>query len=202
MAERARTAAPRAEVRVGNASTLNFDDGSFDVVLSSFVVFFMEDPTAALREWRRVLAPEGRLVMATWNGGDPRWSWERDVRMPFISDIGPGTLEEIMAAVGLIARFDEPAKVEDELRVADFTPEAIEPHAIDFTFETEDAWWEWNWSHGARVFLEALSAESQERFRGNAYDAMQALRTDDGFPRRFTAIFSRADGAPPEIANS
>lgn len=97
-----------------------------------------------------------------------------------------------MASVGLITRFDEPVKVEDELRIADFAPVAVEPHAIEFTFESEDAWWDWNWSHGARVFLEALSTESQERFRGNAYDAMQPLRTNDGFPRRFTAIFSRA----------
>jgi biotin carboxylase len=122
--------------------------------------------------------------------------------MPFISEIGSATLEQLMASVGLIARFDEPVKVEDELRIADFEPEAVEPHAIESTFENEDAWWDWNWSHGARVFLEALPAGSQERFRGNAYDAMQSLRTDNGFPRRFTAIFSRARSATQEIDNS
>jgi ubiquinone/menaquinone biosynthesis C-methylase UbiE len=39
MAERARAAAPDAEVVVGDAAELPFDDGSFDVVLSAFVVF-------------------------------------------------------------------------------------------------------------------------------------------------------------------
>src|SRR5215218_1498029 len=80
MAERARAAAPRAEVIVGDAASLPFDDGSFDVVLSSFVVFFLPDPTEALSEWARVLAPEGRIVMSTWGSGDPRWSFDRDIR--------------------------------------------------------------------------------------------------------------------------
>jgi ubiquinone/menaquinone biosynthesis C-methylase UbiE len=54
MAERARQAVPTAEVVVGDAGALPFADGSFDVVLSAFTVFFMSDPTAALVEWRRV----------------------------------------------------------------------------------------------------------------------------------------------------
>src|SRR5205807_3993174 len=95
MAERARAAAPEAEVLVGDASVLPFEDESFDLVLSAFVVFFMPDPTAALREWGRVLKPGGRLVMATWTGGDPRWSWERGVRAPYARAIDPGRLREM-----------------------------------------------------------------------------------------------------------
>jgi O-methyltransferase / aklanonic acid methyltransferase len=57
MAERARAAAPSADVRVGDAAHLEFADGSFDVVLSAFVVFFMADPTRrreAVQQRRRV----------------------------------------------------------------------------------------------------------------------------------------------------
>src|SRR4051794_33898070 len=61
MAARAREAVPGAEVVVGDAAVLPFDDESFDVVMSSFVIFFIADPTAALREWRRVLRPGGRV---------------------------------------------------------------------------------------------------------------------------------------------
>ena len=71
-------------------------------------------------------------------------------------------------------------------------PEVVQRHAIEFTFENEDAWWAWTWSHASRVFLEALSEESVQRFRQNAYDAMQPLRAEAGFARRFTAIFSRS----------
>ena len=192
MAERARVAAPDAHVVVGDAASLPFDDASFDVVLSSFVVFFLDDPTAALREWRRVIAPGGRLVMSTWNGGDPRWSWEREARMKFVSEIGPDALEEMGQGLALVARFDEEAKVEDELRMAGYAPGAVARHAIEFVYPDEDGWWDWNWSHGSRIFLEALSADAQERFRVAAYEAMQPLRTEAGLPRTYTALFSQA----------
>jgi len=40
-------------------------DGSFDVVLSSLGLQFVPDKASALREMRRVLAPDGRLAIAT-----------------------------------------------------------------------------------------------------------------------------------------
>jgi SAM-dependent methyltransferase len=192
MAERARAAAPGARVVVGDAASLPFEDASFDVVLSAFVIFFMADPTAALREWARVLRPGGRMVLATWNGTDPRWAWERDVRMPYAREIDPPLLQELMKGIASLGRFDEQAKVEDELRAAGLTPEAVVPHEIEFVFGREDDWWDWNWSHGSRVFLEALSDDARERFRRDAYEAMQKNRVGVGFPRTYTGLFTRA----------
>jgi ubiquinone/menaquinone biosynthesis C-methylase UbiE len=48
-----------------NAESLPLADGSFDVVVSSLGLQFVADKTSALREMRRVLAPEGRLAIAT-----------------------------------------------------------------------------------------------------------------------------------------
>lgn len=48
-----------------NAESLPLPDGSFDVVVSSLGLQFVTDKTSALREMRRVLAPEGRLAIAT-----------------------------------------------------------------------------------------------------------------------------------------
>jgi SAM-dependent methyltransferase len=44
---------------------LPFDDGAFDVVVASLVMHYMEDWGLALREFRRVLVPGGRLVIST-----------------------------------------------------------------------------------------------------------------------------------------
>ena len=49
----------------GNAESLPLPDGSFDVVLSSLGMQFVPDKASALREMRRVLAPDGRLAVAT-----------------------------------------------------------------------------------------------------------------------------------------
>ena len=48
-----------------SAESLPLADESFDVVLSSLGLQFVPDKAAALREMRRVLAPNGRLAIAT-----------------------------------------------------------------------------------------------------------------------------------------
>lgn len=54
---------PPIEWRQGSASALPFPDQSFDAVLSQQMLQFASDPTAALREMHRVLAPGGRAAV-------------------------------------------------------------------------------------------------------------------------------------------
>jgi ubiquinone/menaquinone biosynthesis C-methylase UbiE len=192
MAERARAAAPSAEVHVGDAMSLAFEDGSFDVVLSAFTVFFMPDPTAALTEWRRVLAPGGRIVLSTWAANDPRWNFERDIRRRCLAELGPAFIEEMKSDFALLERFDDAEKVAAELRDAGFTDVESAQDRREFVFGDEQAWWDWQWSHAARLVLEALSDHSRERLRAEVTEAMQQLRTQNGFPRTYTAVLTRA----------
>jgi len=53
------------EWQEANAESVPFADESFDVVVSSLGLQFVADRTSALREMRRVLAPGGRLAIAT-----------------------------------------------------------------------------------------------------------------------------------------
>lgn len=57
---------PQVEWRQGNATSLPFDDMSFDAVVSQFALMYFPDRVAALREMWRVLAPAGRLAVAAW----------------------------------------------------------------------------------------------------------------------------------------
>lgn len=52
---------------VANASCLPFPDGSFDIVFHRMVAEHFEEPSAAMRECARVLAPGGTLVFLTPN---------------------------------------------------------------------------------------------------------------------------------------
>jgi ubiquinone/menaquinone biosynthesis C-methylase UbiE len=45
-----------------DAETLPFDDGQFDAIYSQVVLYRLPDPSRALREIRRVLAPGGRYL--------------------------------------------------------------------------------------------------------------------------------------------
>ena len=51
--------------------TLPFDDASFDLVYANFVVEHLGRPAAALAEWRRLLRPDGRVVLLTSNRSSP-----------------------------------------------------------------------------------------------------------------------------------
>ena len=64
MLRRLRRRAPTpVRVTQAPAESLSFPDGSFDVVVSTFVLCTAADPVAALAEVVRVLRPDGRLVL-------------------------------------------------------------------------------------------------------------------------------------------
>ena len=60
-------AARRAELRVGDAESLDFGDSSFDLVYSYHALEHIGRPRAALEEMRRVLKPGGGAWIGTPN---------------------------------------------------------------------------------------------------------------------------------------
>jgi SAM-dependent methyltransferase len=98
--EQARVKASREGLEIdwteGNAESLPYDDGSFDVVCSSFGVIFAPDTEAAAHELGRVCAAGGRLGLTTWKpneglhaiyskleeaGADPTEDWGHPERV-------------------------------------------------------------------------------------------------------------------------
>jgi SAM-dependent methyltransferase len=87
-----RIAAGTAEIVQGDAVALPWEDGRFSVVASLNCLKFVPDPPKALREMRRVLRPDGRLVLTIDKQSDKwgrsgevdamgQWQWsEEDVR--------------------------------------------------------------------------------------------------------------------------
>ncbi|HTY15577.1 MAG TPA: methyltransferase domain-containing protein [Methanoregulaceae archaeon] len=57
----------------GDAEKLPFDDGSFDIIVTRHLLWTVPHPEIALREWYRVLAPNGRVLIidGVWNDGSP-----------------------------------------------------------------------------------------------------------------------------------
>ncbi|MEU3454848.1 class I SAM-dependent methyltransferase [Micromonospora sp. NPDC006766] len=60
---------PGACVQQCDATNLPFSDASFDTVIANHMLYHLDDPVAALREFARVLRPGGRLAVAV-NGRD------------------------------------------------------------------------------------------------------------------------------------
>jgi SAM-dependent methyltransferase len=61
---------PGAHYQPARIEQLPFSDHSFDFVFSNSVIFYVDPPAKALKEFSRVLKPSGRLMFTTIN----RWS--------------------------------------------------------------------------------------------------------------------------------
>jgi SAM-dependent methyltransferase len=109
----ARSRLPDADLRQGDVESLPYDDDSFDLVTSFNAIQFATDPAAALREAKRVLAPNGQCAIVTWGDYarcDIRWVFSEIGKLmpapppgaegPFALS-APGKLEAMVAAVGL-----------------------------------------------------------------------------------------------------
>jgi len=62
------------DLKQGDATRLPWPDGSFDLVLSANTFFFIADPAPVLTEIRRVLVPDGSVVIGTVPGPLPQAS--------------------------------------------------------------------------------------------------------------------------------
>lgn len=70
-------ASGRCEVVLGDVAELPFENGAFDYVCAFETVYFWPEPTCALAEARRVLAPGGTLLICNEADG----THEQDYRM-------------------------------------------------------------------------------------------------------------------------
>jgi ubiquinone/menaquinone biosynthesis C-methylase UbiE len=104
----------RLDLQEGLADRLPFADGTFDLVLSSFVLQLVPDRPRALREARRVLAPGGWIGYVAWRQDrtpfEPDAAWDRAldaVDAPDVaaeSDDRAGDIPSARAAVGQLRR--------------------------------------------------------------------------------------------------
>ncbi|WP_392536245.1 class I SAM-dependent methyltransferase [Nostoc sp. C117] len=60
------SAYPQVSFQIASASNLPFDNDSFDVIVSANAFHYFDDPLTALKEMRRVLKPDGKVIILDW----------------------------------------------------------------------------------------------------------------------------------------
>ena len=94
-----RIAAGTAEIVLGDAMALPWEDGHFSVVASVNCLKFVPEPPKALSEMSRVLRPDGRLVLTIDKQSDKwgrsgevdafgQWQWSVDDARRMIEEAG------------------------------------------------------------------------------------------------------------------
>jgi SAM-dependent methyltransferase len=106
---------------------LPFDDGTFDLVYSNFVVEHLEDPAATFREFRRVLRPDGWLVILTSNRSNPLMAAARAMPQSLrvlVKRRGAGAADRDVFPARY--RANTPAALEAATLAAGLTPSSVE----------------------------------------------------------------------------
>ena len=145
------------EFRSGDMTQLPFDDGSFDVVVCVFGIFFVPDMEAALRELKRVLRSGGRLAITTWG---PRffepastafWESVRSVRPDLYKGFNPwDRISEVDAVCSLLTA----AGLENVEAVAESDSQPV---------NSPEDWWAMIMGSGYRGTVAQLDPADQER---------------------------------------
>lgn len=170
---------PDVEFLEADFTDLPLDDGSIQVVLAVHALLFADDRVAALREWRRVAEPGGRISLS----------------VPGPGDVVPATvLHGVYDEYGIVWGDDYPTQPE----IADWAEAAgwsgVETGAdptIAITLASEDLFRAWLSVGSRRRATADWSPERRDRF---ARDLMAATPrgADGGFRFPFGALYLTA----------
>ncbi|GAA2787837.1 hypothetical protein GCM10010470_22900 [Saccharopolyspora taberi] len=147
---------------------------SFDVVVASFVVFFLPDPVAGLRSWHGLLKPGGRAGVSTFGADDPRWAGVREVFRPFVPPAMAWTWAARAGLFASVASFDR------AVESAGFTGVSSVERSYPVTFADPAEWIAWSWSHGQRMFWELVPEDRLAAVHEAVLAELEPLREPDG----------------------
>jgi ubiquinone/menaquinone biosynthesis C-methylase UbiE len=174
-AKEATDAGLRVVIRVGDAQKPPFEDEVFDLVASSLVIFFLPDPLAALRAWRELLVPEGRVGVSTFGDFSPAW---KEVDKVFAAYIPTQMADPRTQSAE--TPFASDAGVERLLVEAGFTDVRTTTVTVPVRFDDAEHWERWTWSVGQRRMWEAVPADERRHVREAAYAQLDRCRDGDG----------------------
>lgn len=149
-----------AEVLVGDAESLPFDDGLFDAVLCGFGLFFFADTMRALAEIKRVLRPGGGFAVSTFTrkGSDSMdATWSRI-----------GVFMPVPAAAEHERRFDERSHLVNAMADAGFEDAEVTESPFEVVLSDIDAWMNWLGTMEFGEYLARMTPEMLDQFRRSA----------------------------------
>ncbi len=159
---------------------LKFEDCAFDVVISASALFGFADIPGALREWRRVVRPGGRVAFSSFG---PEFS--RDSRMLRKTIAKYGT-----ASPPNVGRLDTIEDCVSQLVDAGFGNIQTATEELGYYHPDLDAYWQEVMSSMRRIPLEKLDQVTAERVREEHLGEMKAFVREKGLWRPVPTLFA------------
>lgn len=161
--------------RVGDAEAPDVERGAWDVVLASLVLFFLPEHEAAMRSYRDLLRPGGRLALSWFAVEDTRWDPVFDA---LVSQLPTSSLSARRPGAG--GPFSSTEAMDGFLRGAGYDP-VTEVRTMTVRYDDDATWWATLWSHGRRATMERLQeAGVLESTTALVNEHLDAVRAEDG----------------------
>jgi ubiquinone/menaquinone biosynthesis C-methylase UbiE len=164
-------------VVAGKALDLPFENGAFDAVVASFVVFLFTRYETALFDMMRVVRPGGKVGVTTWGGTEDefRRTW-REVAESFV---GKDLLKDAARrASPWEERFSDPRHLHETLREAGLRQVDVQRRDYRFTWSVDDYLAGRETSAAGRFLHDMLGEASWERFRQRVAEEFRSRFAD------------------------
>ena len=131
------------EVQAGDAASLPFANDCFALILCASAISTLTDIPAALREWRRVLKPGGRVAFSSLGEGNDRLSYD------LLGKYGIPLPPEMP-----LQRVDTRQKCARFLQETGFEEKDTHIEQLGYDLRTAGSSWAMIWNTGARIPLQ------------------------------------------------
>ena len=180
----AKMALTNIDLHTMDAEKPDFKSDYFHYITCSFGIFFLPDMPTALKNWQRILQPDGKIIFSTF--ASEAFSPLTDLFKDRLSQYGLDIPEASWFKLSV------PAECESLLSNAGYSNIKTETKQMGYHLLNIDDWWEILWNTGYRGFLNQLSATDLVRFRAEHLKEVEALKSDDGLWLNIETIFSTA----------
>lgn len=177
MLEQARRKAASLNVRniefmEADMRTLAFPNHAFDAAVCAFGIFFVEDMEAQLSHIADVVKPGGIIAISGFQ--ENYFQPLRDLLVSRLTSYGiqmpAQTWKSIAAETGCRQLFERVGLKNIK----------VESKNIGYYLDDPEDWWDVIWNAGFRSLVSQLSAEDQEKLKGEHLQEIEVLRTEAG----------------------
>jgi len=170
----------------GDMEQLEFPDQSFDTVLSASSLFFLGDMSAGLKEWQRVLKPNGTVAVSGY--GEAAFRPLSDLFEARIRSYGVKLASPIRPFSW--QRLTDPEQYLSLFRNAGINHTEVFVEQLGYHLKNAEAWWDIVWNSGFRGPVSQLNPEAVEKFKAEHLDEVSKLATSKGIWLDISAIFA------------
>ncbi len=187
-----------AELIVMDAEKLSYEDETFDVILCGFGVFFFPEPKVAFGEFYRTLKQMGKIGFTTFSRKHIEgYEWLEEIVERYLSSPpSEGDVSVNESETNEVEASDFEHDTEEGLckflTETGFKDIHITCEAKEFTYKDEDEWWDKQWSHGSRAWLEQIKEEQLESLKQEIYVKLQEFKKPEGISVTLTVLYATA----------